>query len=39
MTHNFVTLPEVFDDAVTAREWAAGRLREAFQTALGTGER
>lgn len=31
MTHNFVTLPEAFDDAVTAREWAAGRLRQAFR--------
>lgn len=30
MMHNFVTLPEVFDDAVTARAWAVGRLRQAF---------
>ena len=30
MVHNFVTMPEVFDDAVTARTWAAGRLRSAF---------
>ncbi|MDN3355861.1 alpha/beta hydrolase [Actinomadura sp. DC4] len=30
MIHNFVTSPEVFDDAVTAREWAASRLRQAF---------
>jgi acetyl esterase len=30
MMHNFVTLPEVFDDAVTARAWAASRLRQAF---------
>ena len=33
MAHNFVTLPDVFDDAVTAREWAASRLRQAFATA------
>jgi acetyl esterase len=30
MMHNFVTLPEVFDDAVTARAWAVSRLRQAF---------
>jgi acetyl esterase len=30
MAHNFVTLPDVFDDAVTAREWAVSRLRQAF---------
>src|SRR4051812_35393927 len=30
MMHNFMTLPEVFDDAVTARAWAVGRLRRAF---------
>ena len=30
MMHNFVTLPDVFDDAATAREWAVGRLRQAF---------
>jgi acetyl esterase len=35
MIHNFVTLPEVFDDAVTARAWAVSRLRQAF----GEGER
>jgi acetyl esterase len=34
MMHNFVTLPEVFDDAVTARGWAVRRLRLAF----GKGE-
>jgi acetyl esterase len=28
--HNFVTLPEVFDDAATARAWAVSRLRQAF---------
>ena len=33
--HNFVTLPEVFDDATTARAWAVSRLRQAF----GEGER
>ncbi|MGH3377772.1 MAG: alpha/beta hydrolase [Actinoallomurus sp.] len=32
MPHNFVTLPDVFDDAVTAREWAVSRLRQAFAT-------
>jgi acetyl esterase len=37
MIHNFVTLPEVFDDATAAREWAASRLRRAF--AERTGER
>lgn len=37
--HNFVTLPEVFDDAVTARGWAVSRLRQAFRTAQETGER
>jgi acetyl esterase len=30
MMHNFVTLPEAFDDAVTARAWAVSRLRQAF---------
>ncbi len=30
MPHNFITLPEVYDDARPAREWAAGRLRRAF---------
>jgi acetyl esterase len=30
MMHNFVTLPDVFDDAVTARAWAVSRLRQAF---------
>jgi acetyl esterase len=30
MIHNFVTMSEVFDDAATARGWAAGRLRQAF---------
>lgn len=39
MIHNFVTLPDVFDDAVAARRWGADRLRQAFQTAEGTGER
>ena len=33
--HNFVTLPEVFDDATIARAWAVSRLRWAF----GEGER
>jgi acetyl esterase len=33
MPHNFVTLPDVFDDAVTAREWAVSRLRQAFADA------
>jgi acetyl esterase len=37
MVHNFVTLPEVFDDATTARAWAVERLRQAFTE--GTGER
>jgi acetyl esterase len=31
MMHNFVTLPEVFDDATTARAWTVSRLRQAFQ--------
>jgi acetyl esterase len=35
MIHNFVTLPEVFDDAAIARAWAVSRLRQAF----GKGER
>jgi acetyl esterase len=39
MMHNFVTLPDVFDDAVAAREWAVGRLRQAFETGRRTGER
>lgn len=30
MIHNFVTLPEAFEDAATARAWAVGRLRRAF---------
>jgi acetyl esterase len=30
MIHNFVTLPEAFDDAATARAWAVSRLRQAF---------
>jgi acetyl esterase len=30
MMHNFVTLPDVFDDAVTARAWVVSRLRQAF---------
>ncbi|GLY92202.1 alpha/beta hydrolase [Actinoallomurus iriomotensis] len=30
MIHNFSTMPEVFDDARTARVWAAGRLRRSF---------
>jgi acetyl esterase len=34
MMHNFVTLPEAFDDAVTAREWASTRLRRAFEASL-----
>ena len=33
MMHNFVSLPEVFDDATTAREWAVARLRTAFEGA------
>jgi acetyl esterase len=39
MIHNFVTLPEVFDDAGTARAWGVSRLRQAFWTAQMTGER
>jgi acetyl esterase len=39
MIHNFVTLPEVFDDAGTAREWGVSRLRQAFQAVRTTGER
>lgn len=35
MIHNFVTLPEVFDDAAPARAWAVGRLREAFDSRIG----
>lgn len=30
MIHNFITMPEVFDDAATARVWAADRLRRSF---------
>jgi acetyl esterase len=30
MIHNFITMPEVFDDAATARAWAADRLRRSF---------
>ena len=30
MTHNFVTMPDVFDDAAAARAWAVSRLRQAF---------
>jgi acetyl esterase len=30
MVHNFVTMPELFDDAAPARVWAAERLRRAF---------
>ncbi|MFB9831766.1 alpha/beta hydrolase [Actinoallomurus acaciae] len=29
MIHNFISMPEVFDDAATARLWAAGRLRRS----------
>jgi acetyl esterase len=32
MVHNFVTLPEQFDDATRARTWAVSRLRRAFET-------
>ncbi len=32
MIHNFVTLPEQFDDATEARAWAVARLRQAFDT-------
>lgn len=39
MTHNFVTLPDVFDDAVTARAWVVRRLRQAFGTGEGTDGR
>jgi acetyl esterase len=30
MIHNFITLPEAFDDADVARAWAVTRLREVF---------
>ncbi|GAA4501547.1 alpha/beta hydrolase [Actinoallomurus oryzae] len=30
MIHNFITMPEVFDDAAGARAWAADRLRRSF---------
>lgn len=39
MIHNFVTLPEAFDDAGAARAWAVSRLRRAFGTDQATGER
>jgi acetyl esterase len=38
MIHNFVPLPDVFDDAVTARGWAVSRLRQAFATRRGTDQ-
>ncbi len=34
MVHNFVTLPEQFDDATLARTWAVSRLRRAFETRI-----
>lgn len=39
MIHNFVTMPEAFDDAGAARAWGADRLREAFRAVQTTGER
>jgi acetyl esterase len=35
MIHNFVTLPEAFDDAGAALAWAVTRLRRAFEEASG----
>jgi acetyl esterase len=35
MIHNFVTLPEQFDDAAAARAWAVTRLRRAFDARTG----
>ena len=35
MIHNFVTLPEQFDDATEARAWAVTRLRQAFDSRIG----
>ncbi len=35
MIHNFVTLPEQFDDAAEARAWAVTRLRQAFDRRTG----
>jgi hypothetical protein len=35
MIHNFVTLPEQFDDAAEARAWAVTRLRQAFDSRIG----
>jgi acetyl esterase len=35
MVHNFVSLPELFDDATPARAWAVSRLRQAFETRTG----
>lgn len=37
MVHSFFVLPEIFDAAIEARQWAADRLRTAFAEAVRVG--